>query len=102
MSEASLSPDQEARVRLLQIREAFFSLPEEQRAALHLVAVEGLSYEDAAAALAIPLGTLMSRISRARAALRAFEDGAADDPALPAPAPRIPKPNLRVVGGADD
>src|SRR6185312_2594359 len=66
---------QDSSVRLQQIRKAFLTLPDEQRAALHLVAIEGLSYQDAAGALGIPIGTLMSRIGRARAALRAFEDG---------------------------
>ncbi len=89
--------DQDSSVRLHQIREAFLTLPEDQRAALHLVAIEGRPYQDAAGALGIPLGTLMSRIGRARAALRGFEDGA-----LPAEQPegRI-RPNLRIVGGAD-
>ena len=81
------------------------SLPEEQRAVLHLVAIEGLAYQEAATALGIPLGTLMSRLGRARAALRAFEEsGAATSttPALPAPSKRPAQPNLRVVGGPDD
>lgn len=45
-------------------------LPDEQRQALLLVAVEDMSYAEAAAALEIPMGTLMSRLSRARTALR--------------------------------
>lgn len=77
-------PAQEHAARLAQLREHFMMLPEDQRAALHLVAVEGLSYGDAAAALGIPIGTLMSRISRARAALRALENG---DPTLIEPGP---------------
>lgn len=48
---------------------ALAALPSEQRAALALVAVEGLSYAEAAAALEVPVGTIMSRIARARAAL---------------------------------
>jgi len=75
MSDTALAAPQEHSVRLSQVRAAFMGLPEEQRAALHLVAVEGLSYQEAAGALGIPLGTLMSRIGRARAALRAMEDG---------------------------
>uniref|UniRef100_UPI001EF76D69 sigma factor-like helix-turn-helix DNA-binding protein n=3 Tax=Pseudomonadota TaxID=1224 RepID=UPI001EF76D69 len=51
---------QEAQVRLAQIRKAFESLPEEQRAALHLVTIEGMAYAEAAAVLGIPIGTLMS------------------------------------------
>ena len=75
MMERALAAPQEHSVRLSQVRDAFMDLPEEQRAALHLVAIEGLSYQEAADALDIPLGTLMSRIGRARAALRAMEEG---------------------------
>lgn len=46
------------------------SLPFPARAVLALVDVEGLSYEDAAAALRIPVGTVKSRLARARAAMR--------------------------------
>jgi RNA polymerase sigma-70 factor (ECF subfamily) len=70
----SLAAGQEHAVRLQQVRGVFFRLPEEQREALHLVAIEDLSYQEAAAALGIPVGTLMSRISRARAQLREFEE----------------------------
>lgn len=45
------------------------TLPEEQRSVLLLVAVEGLSYKEAAEVLAIPLGTVMSRLARARIAI---------------------------------
>ena len=85
-------PPQEHVVRLSQIREAFFDLPEEQRAALHLVAIEGLSYQDAADTLRIPIGTLMSRIGRARASLRALETVN----------PPSSKSYLKLVGGRDD
>jgi RNA polymerase sigma-70 factor, ECF subfamily len=44
-------------------------LPPDQRAVVLLVSVEGQSYADAASALGIPVGTVMSRLSRARAAL---------------------------------
>jgi RNA polymerase sigma-70 factor (ECF subfamily) len=45
-------------------------MPARQRDALYLVAVAGLDYEDAAAALSVPVGTVRSRVSRARARLR--------------------------------
>jgi RNA polymerase sigma-70 factor (ECF subfamily) len=89
--------EQENRLRLQQIQAAFTSLPDEQRAALHLVAIEGLSYQDAAGALGIPVGTLMSRLGRARAALRAYEAGADAAQA----SPDNPRPNLRIIGGSD-
>jgi RNA polymerase sigma-70 factor (ECF subfamily) len=92
-----LSPAQDHHMRLCQIRQAFIELPEEQRAALHLVAIEGLTYADAAAALGIPVGTLMSRIARARAALRAI-----DDSDLETSIATRKGRYLRVVGGSDE
>jgi RNA polymerase sigma factor (sigma-70 family) len=52
-----------------EVERALALLPEEQRAALALVAVEGLSYREAAEVLEVPIGTVMSRLARARAAL---------------------------------
>ncbi|HET6536744.1 MAG TPA: sigma-70 family RNA polymerase sigma factor [Sphingopyxis sp.] len=65
-----LEPDQEYAAYLHEVAHAFSALPEHQRAALHLIAVEGQSYQEAAAILGVPIGTIMSRLSRARAALR--------------------------------
>ncbi|MBA1154629.1 sigma-70 family RNA polymerase sigma factor [Microvirga sp. Marseille-Q2068] len=95
-AETAAPPEQESRVRLQQVHAAFMRLPDEQRASLHLVAIEGLSYQEAAAALGIPVGTLMSRLGRARAALRGFEAGAH----LPQPS-EAKRPSLRIVGGSD-
>ncbi|MCE1235176.1 MAG: sigma-70 family RNA polymerase sigma factor [Hyphomicrobiales bacterium] len=50
-------------------------LPEEQKASILLVGVEDLSYEEAARVLDVPVGTLMSRLSRGRQRLRALIDG---------------------------
>lgn len=61
---------------------AFARLPTEQRALLLLISVEGLSYQEAASSLDIPIGTVMSRLSRARKALRALSDGNSPLPAL--------------------
>ena len=46
-------------------------LPEEQRLAIALVLVEGMSYKEAAEVLEIPMGTLTSRLARGRTALAA-------------------------------
>ncbi|HET7791831.1 MAG TPA: RNA polymerase sigma factor [Rhizobacter sp.] len=54
---------------------ALHRLTPEQREPLLLVAVEDLSYAECAEVLHIPIGTVMSRISRARAALRVLLDG---------------------------
>jgi len=50
-------------------------LPPDQREVLLLVALEDMSYKEAAKVLAIPIGTVMSRLSRARSRLRELMDG---------------------------
>ena len=50
-------------------------LPDEQREVLLLVALEEMSYADIAATQGIPLGTVMSRLSRGRESLRKIMDG---------------------------
>ncbi len=54
---------------LWSVSEAMDKLPEEQRLAVALVLVEGLSYKEAAEVLEIPMGTLTSRLARGRTAL---------------------------------
>lgn len=63
------APGLEARLMLGATEAAMLTLPDEQRAVLHLVCIEGLSYAEAAEVLGIPRGTVMSRLSRARLAL---------------------------------
>ena len=66
---------------LLDLERCLQRLPAEQRAVLLLVTVEDMSYEDTARILAIPVGTVMSRLSRARTRLAALMDH------VPAPRP---------------
>ncbi len=61
--------EQEARLRLAEVRGAVGRLPEDQRVVLLLVTVEGMSYRQAADTLEIPIGTVMSRLARARVAV---------------------------------
>ena len=56
----------------LALGEALRQLPEEQRLAVALVLIEGLSYKEAAHVMEIPIGTLTSRLARAREALQAM------------------------------
>ena len=63
-----------------EVERALRSLPEEFRTALLLVSVEELSYEEVAEAMECPVGTVRSRVARARALLGA---------ALAAPAPKL-------------
>jgi RNA polymerase sigma-70 factor (ECF subfamily) len=58
------------RLELRDAMSALARLPEPQRAAVSLIALEEFSYEEAARVLDVPLGTLMSRLARGREALR--------------------------------
>lgn len=85
-------PTQEESTDLNRVMAAFEVLAPDQREVLHTVAVLGFSYADAADTLGIPVGTVMSRLNRARAALKArlgyeVKDGA--------------PPKFKVVGGSD-
>jgi RNA polymerase sigma-70 factor, ECF subfamily len=79
-------PAQLIHLELRDVISALARLPEAQRAALSLIALEDFSYQEAAKVLGIPLGTLMSRLARGRETLRQVMNGG--------------RPGaLRVVGG---
>lgn len=75
---------QESAVARADILTLVAALPEEQRSVLLLIAVEDLSYAEAATVLDVPQGTIMSRLSRARERLRRMMEGesAMTQPAL--------------------
>lgn len=66
---------QEGALQMRDLMRNFDRLPEDQRQVLMLVAVEGLSYAEIATLLSVPLGTVMSRLSRGREKLRNLMDG---------------------------
>jgi RNA polymerase sigma-70 factor, ECF subfamily len=65
-----VKPVQEKRVEVRNVGAALERLPEEQRAVVLLVGLEELSYQEVAKILSIPMGTVMSRLSRGREKLR--------------------------------
>ncbi|MEL6576102.1 MAG: sigma-70 family RNA polymerase sigma factor [Pseudomonadota bacterium] len=75
--EDRVAPRQEHAIELGETLAALDDLPEEQREAITLVAIDGVAYSEAAEILGLKLGTLMSRISRGRAAIRAAMEGTA-------------------------
>ncbi|MEL6476122.1 MAG: RNA polymerase sigma factor [Pseudomonadota bacterium] len=64
------------RLLLAAVRRAMAELPDDQRSVLALVAIEGLGYREAAEVLGVPVGTVMSRLARARAKLKPLSEGA--------------------------
>ena len=61
----------DAQIDAIAVRKAVAQLGEDQRVVVGLVLVEGLSYDEAAQVLGIPVGTVTSRLARAREALQA-------------------------------
>ena len=59
----------EARFALEQVQKIFYQLSAEHREVLHLVCIEGFAYREVAEILDIPMGTVMSRVARARVTL---------------------------------
>ncbi len=69
LATADAAREMEQRLDLADVRREVARLPEDQRAVLLLVSVEGCGYRQAAEILDIPIGTVMSRLARARLAL---------------------------------
>ena len=73
--EPHAAPVQHDRLALLDLQSALDALPAEQKEVLLLVGLEDMSYADAARTLGVPIGTVMSRLSRGRERLRALMEG---------------------------
>lgn len=67
--------NQSGHVELQQLKTALHRLPDDQRAVVMLVSIQGLSYEEAAEIAGVPLGTIRSRLSRARQTLKRALEG---------------------------
>lgn len=73
-----VEPQQGDRLLLKELAAEIAALPSAQRFVLSLVIIQGMSYQEAAAVIGIPVGTVRSRLSRARSVLRenlSFKDG---------------------------
>jgi len=80
-AEQAVDGGQESRVGIRSIAEALARLPEANREVILLIALEDMSYRDCAEIIGVPVGTVMSRLSRGRAALRDLLEGR-DKPSL--------------------
>ena len=77
----SRAPQQGKRLELRDLERAIAKLPKEQRAVILLVGLEGMRYEEVAVVLDVPVGTIRSRLSRGREALRRLTGAAPDEDA---------------------
>ena len=93
LPEIPVAPTQAERLAVVDLQTALNQLPIEQREILLLVALEDMAYVDIATTLSIPIGTVMSRLSRGRERLRAILDGRE----VPAPARASAMAGLKVV-----
>jgi RNA polymerase sigma-70 factor (ECF subfamily) len=73
--------DPAASRKLFELERAMGQLPLDQREAILLVGLEGLAYEETAAILGVPIGTVRSRVSRGRDSLRRLMDMTGEDKA---------------------
>ena len=76
--EVPVAPTQGERLAVLDLQAALDALPVEQKEILLLVALEDMAYADVAQTLGIPIGTVMSRLSRGRERLRGLMEGRAE------------------------
>ena len=74
-AQPAIRASQSDRLEVLDLQVALLRLPEEQREILLLVGLDQVTYEEAAGVLGIPIGTVMSRLSRARERLRGLLTG---------------------------
>src|SRR5580693_7292894 len=80
LPEPSVLPDHDGEIELRELNNALSTLPTGQRTALLLVSASGLSYEEAAAICGCAVGTIKSRVARAREMLVEMLDGTASRP----------------------
>lgn len=85
--EPSVEAQQDAGLHYMDVARAFEQLPEEQRSVILLIGIEDMPYAEAAMVLGVPIGTVMSRLSRGRERLRQLVAGEAS----------VPQPTLRSV-----
>ena len=73
--DARVPANQEARIEVASLAQAIDLLPDEQRQVVLLIGLEAMTYQEAAAIVGVPVGTVMSRLHRGRERLRALTSG---------------------------
>jgi RNA polymerase sigma-70 factor (ECF subfamily) len=100
------SPQQGSRLELRDLERAIAKLPRPQRSVILLVGLEGMSYGEVATVLDVPVGTIRSRLSRGRAALRRLAGVVqAEEAEIVMPGPTVhnrPSPPFDALGGGSE
>jgi RNA polymerase sigma-70 factor (ECF subfamily) len=91
IEQVSVGPSQEITTDLAKVRDSMKQLTKEHREMLILVCIRGMRYEEVSEMLQIPVGTVRSRLSRARKQLQDLLE-------CPVEASRLPPPNLQIGG----
>lgn len=94
----SVPPEQQGHLDLLDLNRALSKLPPDQREALILVGAEGFSYEDAANICGCAVGTVKSRVNRARSRLTELMNALPTDQPAASDAPARPRPRTARAG----
>ena len=84
----------ESRMSLAVVSAAMAQLPKDQRLLVALVCIEGVSYKEAAEITGAPIGTVMSRLARARRELHTRLEGPASDASSPSKSGATSKPGV--------
>lgn len=82
LPEIPVAPDQENAITIKDVARNWRHLTDDQQLSMNLVAIEGRSYEEAATLVGVPLGTMKSRVARARQTLLALMNGEVCSPTV--------------------
>jgi len=98
----SHAAQQGRRLELRDLERAIGKLPDSQRSVILLVGLEGMRYEEVAAVLDVPVGTIRSRLSRARESLRRLTDSLSEQETKTARLPALPCVSRHIAVGTPD
>jgi RNA polymerase sigma-70 factor, ECF subfamily len=98
----SHAAQQGRRLELRDLERAIGKLPDAQRSVILLVGLEGMRYEEVAVVLKVPVGTIRSRLSRARESLRRLTDSLPEEEAGTARLHASPSASRHIAAGTTD
>jgi len=98
----SHAAQQGRRLELRDLERAIGKLPDAQRSVILLIGLEGMRYEEVAVVLNVPVGTIRSRLSRARESLRRLTDGLPEEETRTAQLHASPSASRHIAAGTTE